>query len=125
MRARLPLGEAVIGGIAGVVGGTAQCLVLTPTTFLTMTAATTGQPVLNTLQQMARGERKLSDLYTGGGPLMLREASNWASRQGITDFTRNLLRSQGVPQGVALEIGSGILGGVVACWNNPFEVGAA
>jgi hypothetical protein len=121
-RARLPLGETAIGALSGVAGGVAQCVVLTPSTFLVMTAATTGRPVLETISQIVKGERKVADLYTGGGGLVLREASNWASRQGITDFTRNTLRSRGVPAGLALEIGSGILGGVLACWNNPFEV---
>ena len=122
MRARLPIGEAAIGAAAGVVGGVAQCAVLTPSTFLVMTAATTGQSVADTLAKIAKGERKATDLYTGGGGLVLREASNWASRQGITDFTRNALRGRGVPAGMALEIGSGICGGILACWNNPFEV---
>lgn len=120
--ARLPIGEAAIGALSGVAGGVAQCAVLTPSTFLVMTAATTGRPVANTLSQILKGERKVTDLYTGGGPLVLREATNWASRQGITDLTRNFLKRQGVGAGIALEIGSGVLGGVLACWNNPFEV---
>jgi len=120
--ARLPLGEAAIGALSGVAGGVAQCAVLTPSTFLVMTAATTGKPVLETMKQIVQGERKVTDLYTGGGPLVMREATNWASRQGITDLTRNLLRRRGVASGIALEIGSGIFGGVLACWNNPFEV---
>jgi hypothetical protein len=121
-RMRLPVGEAAIGAVAGVAGGVAQCAVLTPSTFLVMTAATTGCSVMETVSKIARGERKFTDLYTGGGGLVMREATNWASRQGITDFTRNFLRRQGLPAGVALEIGSGVFGGVLACWNNPFEV---
>jgi len=108
-RAQLPLGEAAIGALSGMAGGVATCVVLTPSTFLVMTAATTGRPVLETLSQILKGERKATDLYTGGGPLVMREASNWASRQGITDLTRTLLLRQGVGAGIALEIGSGVL----------------
>ena len=58
-----------ICAVSGIAGGTAQCIILTPSTFLVMTAATTGRPVIETLGQMARGERKFADLYTGGGSL--------------------------------------------------------
>ena len=79
-RMRLPVGEAAIGAVAGVAGGVAQCAVLTPSTFLVMTAATTGCSVMETVSKIARGERKFTDLYTGGGGLVMREATNWASR---------------------------------------------
>ncbi len=46
----------------------------------------TGTPVLGTLSEFARGERKLTDLYTGGAPLVLREATNWASRCALFFF---------------------------------------
>ncbi|KAJ1481026.1 mitochondrial carrier domain-containing protein [Baffinella frigidus] len=122
LKARVPLAEAAIGAISGMAGGVAQTLVLAPTTMLIMTAATCNQPVGDTALQFIRRERPLSDLWTGGGPLALREASNWASRVGITDLVRNSMLRKGAPAGVALEISSGVLGGVLACWNNPFEV---
>lgn len=122
VRARTPLTEAAIGAISGMAGGVAQTAILAPTTFLIMTAATTQTPVGQTALQFWRRERPVTDLWTGGGPLALREASNWASRVGITDLIRNGMRRQGAPAGVALEIASGVLGGVLACWNNPFEV---
>lgn len=57
--------------------------------------------------------------------------SNWASRQGFTDIIRNLLKERHVKEGestknVKLSVGeealSGIIGGALSTWNQPFEV---
>ena len=82
MQARVPLAESAIGGIAGVAGGIGSCLVLAPTTMLVLTTATTGKPALTTLREVAEGKRNFLELYTGGGSLALREATNWFEKGG-------------------------------------------
>jgi hypothetical protein len=65
--------------------------------------------------------------YPGGIAIAFRQATNWASRQGFTEFIRGQMSARGSrgPAGklsVAEEATAGVLGGTVSCWNHPFEV---
>ena len=62
---------------------------------------------------------------------MLRQGSNWASRQGLTDLCRTQIRSYrcsngGDPSqyrlGIFDETIAGTVGGMLSAWNQPFEV---
>ena len=90
-------------------------------------------------------KRGISGFYQGGTALMLRQGctltysliytftysyilgSNWASRQGITDFVRNQFKNnhkdpKNAKLSVTEEALSGIVGGALSTWNQPFEV---
>jgi hypothetical protein len=69
---------------------------------------------------------------------VLRQGTNWASRQGLTEVVRNFLRkhktgpaapnegvsvsSKPVKLSVYEEALSGTIGGLLSTWNQPFEV---
>jgi len=50
--------------------------------------------------------------------LVTRQATNWASRQGFTEFIRPRIPIAGV----AGELIAGCVGGTLSAWNTPFEV---
>ena len=51
--------------------------------------------------------------------MVIRQATNWASRSGFTEIARNVLHLS--KYGVVGEIGSGVIGGIGSCWNTPIE----
>jgi hypothetical protein len=64
---------------------------------------------------------------------MFRQGTNWASRQGFTDYFRNLMKdykfkdsnvttAADVKLSVAEESLAAICGGALSTWNQPFEV---
>merc|ERR1712061_613837 len=58
---------------------------------------------------------------------MFRQGSNWASRQGITEFVRSRVATANYGNEKAKlskgeEIFCGTLGGALSTWNQPFEV---
>ena len=58
-------------------------------------------------------EKGIMGLFYGGGPMCIRQASNWASRAGFTEICRTNLRMS--QYGVWGEIGSGVIGGGKLC----------
>lgn len=65
--------------------------------------------------------------YPGGSALAFRQASNWASRQGLTEFVRIRMRMMKYGDGKAKltkgdEALCGVMGGTLSSWNHPFEV---
>ena len=64
-------------------------------------------------------ERGMGGMYSGGGAMCLRQATNWASRSGFTEIARSVLKLQ--HYGILGEIASGAIGGVGSCWNTPIE----
>ena len=65
--------------------------------------------------------------YPGGTAIAFRQATNWASRQGFTEFVRHRMKvalhgDQNARLTKAQEVGAGVIGGTMACWNHPFEV---
>ena len=106
--------------LAGLVGGVAQAVVMTPTS-LVFTAVnsspTQGASSLTVVRSIVQ-EKGLLGLYAGGGKaLIIRQATNWASRAGLTEIAR---RSFG-GYGLVGELGAGVIGGVGSCWNTPIE----
>lgn len=116
------------GILAGAGGGVSQVVVMGPCTFL-VTGAVTGDQSVSTMQRMQRtwAAKGIKGFYPGGTALMFRQATNWASRQGFTEFVReqmkeSLYKSKTAKLSKGEEAMSGIIGGTMACWNHPFEV---
>jgi hypothetical protein len=122
------LSSGLVGGFGG---GVAQVSVVGPCTYL-VTAAVTGDKNVTLMQRIAMTYRQqgIGGFYHGGTALMLRQGSNWASRQGLTDVIRMWLLRRGGSQGghsrtrltVAEEALAGVVGGALSTWNQPFEV---
>jgi len=121
--------KTLTGFLAGGGGGVCQVAVMGPCTFL-VTGAVTGDKSVSTLTRIrntfaAKGVR---GFYPGGVPIAWRQATNWASRQGFTEYFRGVIKSQrhkADPKAqltVAEEAMAGMIGGAVSCWNHPFEV---
>mmetsp|Transcript_31688 Transcript_31688/g.76890 ORF Transcript_31688/g.76890 Transcript_31688/m.76890 type:complete len:390 (+) Transcript_31688:187-1356(+) len=111
--------------LGGTVGGVAQAVVMTPAgmifTSLNVNKGKRGYENDNALTVARRiiKEKGITGLFYGGGPMCIRQASNWASRAGFTEICRTNLRMS--QYGVWGEIGSGVIGGVGSCWNTPIE----
>ncbi|KAL3908319.1 MAG: hypothetical protein SGPRY_009846, partial [Prymnesium sp.] len=85
--------------------------------------------VMNTITRTWK-ERGVLGFYPGGVAIAFRQATNWASRQvlhGFTDAVRNRFKllfhgdskaKLTMPQ----EALAGLCGGILSCWNHPFEV---
>ena len=124
----LGAGEVTAGLVGGFGGGVAQVTVLGPCTFL-VTAAVTGDKGISTMDRVKSTYAKsgIGGFYRGGTALMLRQGSNWASRQGFTDAIRiqmkvRLHNDKNYKLSVGEEALAGIIGGALSTWNQPFEV---
>ncbi len=124
----LGFGDVASGLIGGFGGGVCQVTVMGPCTFL-ITASVASQGTKGQMSMMERmghtfKTQGVGGFYKGGTALMLRQGSNWASRQGITDAVRAQIRK--VKGKDKLSIGdealSGVIGGCLSTWNQPFEV---
>ena len=126
------LSEVAAGVLGGFGGGCAQVIVLGPCTYLITAgvAQRAGDAVVTMPQRITQTwqQHGLAGFYRGGTALMLRQGSNWASRQGLTDAIRNMFkrRHDGDPKTTKLSIAeesiAGIIGGGLSTWNQPFEV---
>eukprot|EP01031_Cornospumella_fuschlensis_P043170 gene43170-52766_t len=125
--------EVSAGLLGGFGGGVAQVTVMGPCTFL-VTAAVMGDKSVSLWQRTKMTFQKsgLGGFYHGGTALIMRQGTNWASRQGFTDIVRNFFKRRHV-QGddvdlktvklsVWEEAVSGTIGGALSTWNQPFEV---
>ena len=106
----------VAGFLAGAGGGASQALVMGPCALLVTTALASRSSVLVAARTVWQSHG-LRGLYTGSGAVAVRQASNWASRQGFTD----LVRPRFAP-GASGEFLASCVGGMISCWNTPFEV---
>lgn len=116
------------GLVGGFLGGVAQVSVMGPCTFL-VTAAVTGDKSVTALDRVKSTFKTqgIGGFYRGGTALIMRQGSNWASRQGLTDVVREMIRStHGKNESKKLslmeEAFSGLVGGCLSTWNQPFEV---
>jgi len=116
------------GLLAGAGGGVAQVVVMGPCTFL-VTAAVTSGSKMSTTARIADTFRTngIKGFYPGGTAIAFRQATNWASRQGFTELVRSQFKMVFHNDANAKltkleEIGAGVLGGALSCWNHPFEV---
>lgn len=118
------LSPTVAALAAGAGGGVAQVATMGPCTFL-VTAAVTGDQNrgLATIVKDTYRKNGVKGFYPGGSAIAFRQATNWASRQGITEWVRGKVRSR---KGDQLTKGEeamcGVVGGALSSWNHPFEV---
>jgi len=109
----------------GTVGGVAQAIVMTPAGMIfTSLNVNQGKPGYEndnamTVARRIVKEKGLRGLFYGGGPMCLRQASNWSSRSLFTEIARTNLKMSKF--GILGEIGSGVIGGLGSCWNTPIE----
>ena len=120
------LPPSVVGFVSGAVGGMAQALVMGPTS-LVVTACVAAsknndeKKELISAFQVAKKvwkERGIQGLYCGAPAVAMRQGTNWASRQGFTEFVRPKIPLDGVMG----ELLAGCIGGTLSAWNTPFEV---
>ncbi|GAB69067.1 mitochondrial carrier protein, partial [Plasmodium cynomolgi strain B] len=85
----LNINQTTSGFIGGATGGICQSFVMTPCTFF----------ITASIDKKINYKKKLVDifrntgfttLYKGNSAMCLRQGTNWASRQGITEWVRNL-----------------------------------
>jgi hypothetical protein len=115
------------GVIAGAGGGIAQVSVMGPCTYLVTGAVT--DPTTSVFSRVKSTYKRggVAGFYPGGTAIAFRQATNWASRQGFTEFVRSKFKvafhgDQDADLTKTQEIGAGVVGGTMACWNHPFEV---
>lgn len=116
------------GFIAGAGAGVAQTVVMGPCTFL-VTAVVTGGAQTTVLQAASKtwAEKGLVGFYPGGSAIAFRQATNWASRAGFTEAARGRMRKaiygdEKAKLSLTQEAMCGCIGGMLSCWNHPFEV---
>lgn len=113
--------------ISGGGGGICQTIVMSPCTFLvTAVVNKPGYTISSCLKDVYR-DKGIRGFYNGASAVAVRQMTNWASRAGFTEFTRNQMKSYkyGNPDAklsVKEEAVCGMIGGALACWNHPIEV---
>jgi len=120
------------GFLAGAGGGICQVSVMGPCTFMVTAMVTNTGPEKRSVASVfgkAYAEKGFKGFYPGGTAIAFRQATNWASRQGFTDAVRAMMlktfhdpKNPDAKLTVGQEVSSGMLGGMLACWNHPFEV---
>ena len=110
---------------AGIVGGVAQAVILTPAgiifTSLNVNKGKPGYEHDNTFTITKRiiEEKGIPGMFIGGAPMAIRQATSWASRTLFTEICRTNLKMSRF--GLIGEIGSGTIAGIGSCWNTPIE----
>ncbi|SIO73424.1 Mitochondrial DNA replication protein YHM2 [Babesia microti strain RI] len=112
------------GFISGTTGGMAQAIITGPCTFMvTARVSNRDQGYLKTFRTVLK-VRGFTGLYIGYWAVVTRQATNWASRQGFTEYFRSKFRNanNGSPLEYKQEIASGIMGGALSAWNHPVDL---
>jgi hypothetical protein len=121
----MDLGPTVTGIIGGAGAGICQTSVMGPCTFV-VTAVVTGSKDTSVMGTISKtwAEKGLKGFYPGASAIAARQASNWAMRQGFTEFVRDKMKKVlGVEKlSVPQEALCGAMGGTMATCNQPFEV---
>lgn len=107
---------AMVAFLAGALGGASQAIVMTPST-LFITTSTAMDCSMAQAAAQAWKRKGLRGIYAGAGAIALRQASNWASRQGFTQLARPMFGDN-----LRGELLAGCVGGCLSCWNTPLEV---
>ncbi|KAI9034236.1 putative mitochondrial carrier protein [Hyaloraphidium curvatum] len=115
-------GGGLAGALAGAGGGVAQTVVMSPLTYVITYKLKSpdghGKSTFEILKNAG-----LRGMYSSAPAMAARQASNWALRQGITDAITDRYRQyRGGKLTTAERIGCGVLGGFIACINQPTEV---
>lgn len=121
------VGDVTAGFAGGFGGGAAQVVVLGPCTYLVTASVTGGQNISMTKVMAETWKAKgVAGFFPGGVALTLRQGSNWASRQGLTDVSRASLKflygDKNRKLSASEEVVAGFIGGGLSAWNQPFEV---
>lgn len=109
----------------GLVGGLVQAIVMTPAgmivTSLNVNRNMEGyeNDTAITVTKRILEEEGVRGMFIGGGPMAIRQATNWMSRSYFTEVARSTFRLS--EYGLIGEIGSGVIGGLGSCWNTPIE----
>jgi len=121
--------EVLSGVVAGAGAGVCQTTVMGPCTFIVTAMVTGGDKNMSVGNKIKETWTKngLKGFYPGGTAIAFRQATNWASRQGITEAIRKRIKIQRHGSADAKlsngeEAFSGLLGGMLSTWNQPFEV---
>ena len=126
--AAVGVNSVAAGFLSGAGGGVCQTVVMGPMTFLVTAVVTGGKDVsVSAAAATTWKEKGLIGFYPGGSAIAFRQATNWASRQGFTDAVRSRMRTflnkpadaKLTPKEDAI---CGLFGGMLSCWNHPFEV---
>ncbi|KAF8820625.1 putative MC family transporter [Cardiosporidium cionae] len=121
--------ETLSGFAAGAGGGICQTVVMSPCTFLVTAAVTSNDKNVSIIQKSIEVWKRhgIRGFYPGASAIAFRQATNWASRQGFTEFIRTRLKislhkDKNAKLTIPQEALAGILGGALSTWNQPFEV---
>jgi len=121
----MDLGPTLTGVIGGAGAGVAQTSVMGPCTFV-VTAVVTGGKDVSVMKTVSAtwAEKGLKGFYPGASAIAARQASNWAMRQGFTEFVRDkMMKGLGTEKlSMPQEALCGAVGGTMATCNQPFEV---
>lgn len=125
----LGLGPTLTGVCAGAGAGVAQVSVMGPCTFVVTAVVTGGKDVSigGVISKTYKEKGFFKGFYPGASAIAARQATNWASRQGFTEFFRLKMAvfrhgDEKAKLTVAEEAMCGAMGGTFATWNQPFEV---
>eukprot|EP01068_Selenidium_serpulae_P009607 Selendium_serpulae@DN5273_c0_g1_i1.p1 len=127
---KLGYNETAAGFVAGAGGGVCQTVVMSPCTFV-VTGMVTGANKDVTVGAKIRdtyATHGLRGFYSGASAVAFRQATNWASRQGLTEYVRSQIKKHkydgdsSARLSVADEAMAGTVGGALSTWNQPFEV---
>jgi len=121
------ISDTTSGFVAGAGAGVAQVSVMSPCTFLVTAVVTGNNSSVTQLISNTWKNNGFKGFYPGGTAVALRQATNWASRQGFTDAVRVRLKvwlhgDERAKLTVGEEAFAGIIGGALSTWNQPFEV---
>lgn len=129
MFTKMGLSPTVSALLAGAAGGTTQTIVMGPCTFL-VTGAVTGDKSVSLMSRIRQvyQAKGIAGFYAGGVAVGVRQATNWASREGFTVGVRQQFRKYFHDNNPTARLSAGeeilaaAIGGTLSCWNHPFEV---
>ena len=81
------------GVAAGAGGGICQVSVMGPCTFLVTAVVTQKNRTVQQTALQTWQEKGIGGFYPGGSAIAMRQATNWASRQGFTEWVRTRMRN--------------------------------
>ncbi|KAK4528103.1 hypothetical protein GAYE_SCF51G6037 [Galdieria yellowstonensis] len=129
--ASLGFSPTVSDTVGGIFGGVAQAY--TTMGFCTFmktvevtrdkTGAGKNQSTLQVAKEVFQ-TKGISGIYRGVTAVAVRQATNWGSRFGLARVTETLFKGKDKERKLSKweELGASVVGGALACWNQPIEV---